>query len=59
MWVLVFYMSYGFGSQATGGPAAIPGFQTLASCQYAASQLGKELPEGKLDMTKCIKVTPN
>lgn len=54
VWVLVFYMSIGFGSGATGGPATIDGFTSQARCEESLLAVSR-LP--KYDFGYCLAVT--
>jgi hypothetical protein len=38
-WVLIFYMSVGFGTASTGGPAVIDGFTTEQNCKSALAKI--------------------
>lgn len=54
-WILVFYVSSGFGTASTGGPAVIDKFSSGAACVIAGEELKKELG-GKLDWFKCVRL---
>lgn len=40
-WILIFYLSSGFGNTATGGPAVIEGFTSEAKCNAAIQVINK------------------
>jgi len=54
-WVLVFYMSAGVGTVATGGPSAIDGFKTESACQSAMVKMNQKFGS-KFDWGTCISV---
>lgn len=57
VWVLVFYMSTGFGSASTGGPGVIDGFTTKQACQIAYADMQRDPKFSHwLDYGTCIQV---
>ena len=52
-WVLIFYMSTGFGTTSHGGPATIDGFSSYESCMAAGEAISKV---DKYDWHKCVEV---
>lgn len=55
VYVLLFYISIGYGTASTGGPSVINGFTTEVGCDQALQQLTKRLGS-KLDFAYCIKM---
>lgn len=55
MWILIFYLSFGFGTGATGGPGVIDNFRTEAACVAASKQL-EATYKSKYDGGHCIKI---
>lgn len=53
-YVLFLYLTTGWGTVATGGPAVIDGFKTLEKCEDAHRAAATQLP--KYDWGKCLKV---
>ena len=55
MWTLIFYISVGFGTGATGGPAVIENFRSEEACIKASKQLKSEYST-RYDDGRCFKI---
>lgn len=53
VWILIFYMSSGVSSIATGGPAVIDGFTSQEACMDAGNKISKVK---KYDWHECLEV---
>ncbi len=53
-WILIMYMSTGFGSAVTGGPTSIDGFRTEAICRVAGDTAMLKIK--KMDWYQCIQM---
>jgi hypothetical protein len=53
MWTLIFYVSVGFGTASTGGPAVIDNFASLEKCELAGYAVKQDIKQ--LDWFKCVK----
>lgn len=52
-WVLIFYMSVGFGNGVHGGPATIEGFTSQQTCN---AEIVKMNSRKHVDFAYCIEV---
>lgn len=55
-YLLVLYLSTGFGQYATGGPIVVQDITSEAACEKIAGQLKEQL-RGKYDWHFCQEVT--
>lgn len=53
-YVLILYLTTGWGTAATGGPTVIDGFTTLEKCEFANKVMKTKVQ--KYDWGQCIKV---
>ena len=53
-YVLILYLTTGWGTVATGGPAVIDGFKTIEQCEAANTASKQQL--SKYNWGQCIKV---
>jgi hypothetical protein len=53
MWTLIFYVSVGWTTAATGGPAVIDNFASLEKCEQAGQAVKQEIKQ--TDWVKCVK----
>jgi len=51
-WVLIIYLSTGIGNHSTGGPAAVPGFETQEACKKTGERWKVSVP--KFDWYACV-----
>lgn len=47
-WALIFYLSTGFATLATGGPAVIDGFKTKDACIITGERFKRDVAEVRL-----------
>ncbi len=54
MWILIFYISSGYGSAMTGGSLVIENFKTEPACVYAGESI--KLKVKKADWYSCVLI---
>lgn len=55
-YILVLYLSTGWGSVSTGGPLVVDNISSYSACEKIAGQL-KEQVKGKYDWHFCQEIT--
>lgn len=55
-WILVIYMTSGWGTASTGGPMAIDGFTSLEKCYIAQQRFENSSFKSKIDKMECISL---